>query len=91
MAKIMNTRPTPASSRVESYGCQKSAKHPTDRRAIEATPPNRDEYDFVLGDDVTATLKIVLQASHCSLMKGNTPALLEFCLSDEQGLRVEIV
>jgi hypothetical protein len=45
----------------------------------------------VLGDNAAAMFEIVLQANHRSLMKGDTSALFEFCFSDEQGLRVEVV
>ena len=32
-----------------------------------------------------------MQASYCRLMKRDTPTLFEFCLSDEQCLRVEVI
>ena len=45
----------------------------------------------MLGGDSPAMLEIAVQASYCRLMKRDTPALFEFCLSHEQCLRVEVI
>jgi hypothetical protein len=91
MAKIMNARPTSLLPWLDPDAFEQPTKYPTDGRAIQRPAPDRDEQQFVLGSDMPAILDITIKASYCSVMKRDTPTLLELCFSDKKRVRVEVI